>query len=335
MNPDRRTAGWFLAATLIFVGLAYVSDHRALLRVVAGSDPAYVGLAVLSGCLTLFMWSVVWYRFFDLFGVEVRFRDAVQLLLAGTFLNSITPLGRFGGEPFVALLVTRRSNASPEEALSSVSSADLSNALPFLTLAAISVAYLATFGTVERVVVDAAVLVATLLVVAGIGIYLVWFGGAQCLGGAVGDGVSVDRGLGRWGRYLDILQSRVRDVLAELQVVGEHPRHAGGTLLVSHAAVAGHVAATFFVLLAVGVEPALPSIVLVVTLSGILTFSPTPGSTGTFEAGFAALVVTFFPVALPTATSVALLYRVGTYLPGVVLGYVSLLALRRPTEGRG
>ena len=55
--------------------------------------------------------------------------------------------------------------------------------------------------------------------------------------------------------------------------------------------------------------------------------SPTPGSVGTFEAGFAGLLVLFFPVAGATATSIAILYRIGTYLPGVVFGYISLVSL--------
>lgn len=328
MSVDRRTVLWFLVSTLIFAALVYVSDVGEFLATISSSDPGYVALAVLSGCFTLLMWSVVWHRFFGLFDVDVTFRDSVQLLLAGTFLNSVTPLGRFGGEPFVALLVSRRSEATAEQALSSVSSADLSNSLPFLTLGGASVAYLAAFGTLESVVADVAILLVLLLFAAGLAIYLLWFGGTRHVADAVDSPVSLDSGFGRWQRYVDAARAKLRELLAELRAVGRNPRNAAGTLLVSHLAVAGHVGATYFVLLAVDVEPVLPSIVLVVTLSALLTFSPTPGSTGTFEAGFAALVTVFFPVGVATATSVAVLYRVGTYLPGVVLGYGSLVGLR-------
>ncbi|WP_268105643.1 lysylphosphatidylglycerol synthase domain-containing protein, partial [Natronomonas gomsonensis] len=88
---------WYLIATGILAGLVYVSDYREFARVLLGSTPGYVALTVLCGCFTLLMWSVVWHRFFGLLEIRIRFRESLRLLLAGTFLNSITPLGRFGG----------------------------------------------------------------------------------------------------------------------------------------------------------------------------------------------------------------------------------------------
>ncbi|MEF8780181.1 MAG: lysylphosphatidylglycerol synthase transmembrane domain-containing protein [Haloferacaceae archaeon] len=327
MKGSRRNLLWLLLATAILGGLVYVSDYREIVAVLSRAEKGYVAMAIASGGFTLLMWAVVWHRFFGLFGVDARFRLTFRLLLAGTFLNSVTPLGRFGGEPVVAYLIAHRTDANLQQALSSVSSADLSNALPFLTIGAVAVAYVAVFGTLGGIVSDIAAGVVVVVALAGLTIYLLWFGGAQRVGGLLEGLVTLEGRFGRFQTYVDSGVDRGREILWRMREVGENPRQTAVTLLISHLAVVGHVGATYFVLLSLGVDPVLETILVVVALSAFLTFSPTPGSAGTFEAGFAGLVLAFFPVTAATATSVAILYRVGTYLPGVVLGYASLLSL--------
>jgi len=318
---------WYLIATGILAGLVYVSDYREFMRVLLGSTPGYVALTVLCGCFTLLMWSVVWHRFFGLLEIRIRFRESLRLLLAGTFLNSITPLGRFGGEPFVAHFISSRTDSTFPQALSSVSSSDLSNAFPFVTFGTIAILYTVVFGTIGSVLADVVPWVAVLLVASMLAVYLLWFGGLQSAFGYADGLVAFVFGFGRWQPYVESFKEKGRKVLSRMRDVGDNPRQVVPTLIVSHVAVVGHIGALYFSMLAVGVEPVPQTVLLVVALSTALTFSPTPGSVGTFEAGFAGLLVLFFPVAGATATSIAILYRIGTYLPGVVFGYISLVSL--------
>ncbi len=318
---------WYLVSTGILAGLVYLSDYREFVTVLFGSDLEYVALAIVCGCFTLLMWAVVWHRFFGLLGIRIRFRESLRLLLAGTFLNAVTPLGRVGGEPFVAHFVSNRTNATFPQALSSVSSSDLSNAFPFVTFGTIAILYIVLFGTIGSVVADIVPWVAVLLVGSILAIYLLWFGGIQTAFDYVGGLVTFESGFGRWQPYVESAKEKGRKILLRMRDVGDQPRKVVPTLIVSHVAVVGHIGAVYFSLLSVGVEPVAHTILLVVALSAILTFSPTPGSMGTFEAGFAGLIVLFFPVAGATATSIAILYRVGTYLPGVVFGYISFVSL--------
>ena len=318
---------WYLVATGILAGLVYVSDYREFLGVLFDSDLGYVALTIACGCFTLLMWSIVWHRFFGLLEIHIRFRESLRLLLAGAFLNAITPLGRFGGEPFVAHFISSRTDATFPQALSSVSSSDLSNAFPFLTFGTIAILYTIVFGTIGSVVADIVPWVAVLLVGSILTVYLLWFGGLQSVFGYADGLVTFEFGFGRWSPYVESLADKGRKVLSRMRDVGDNPRQVVPTLIVSHVAVVGHMGALYFSMLAVGVDPVPETILLVVALSAILTFSPTPGSVGTFEAGFAGLLVLFFPVAGATATSIAILYRIGTYLPGVVFGYVSLVSL--------
>lgn len=327
MSNITRRLLWFLVSTAILAGLIYVSDYREIVDVLLGSDISYVGLAILSGLFTLFMWSVVWHLFFRLLDIEAEFRQSIRLLLAGTFLNAVTPLGRFGGEPFIAHLIANRSDASFSQALSSVSSADLSNSLPFLTFGTAGILYVAIFGTIGDILADAAIWVAVLGVAALLTVYLLWFGGFDSIFDELGRVVAFERGFGRLEPYIDSARAKGREILERMREVGDQPRGVAVSLGMSHVAVLGHIGAVYFALLAVGVDPVAHTVFLVVALSAFLTFSPTPGSVGTFEAGFAALLVAFFPVSVATATSIAIIYRVGTYLPGVVLGYLSFMSL--------
>lgn len=52
--------------------------------------------------------------------------------LAATFANYTTPFGQAGGEPFIAYVLSADTEASYEESLASVSTADLMHLLPFL-----------------------------------------------------------------------------------------------------------------------------------------------------------------------------------------------------------
>lgn len=327
MSGKKRRLLWFLVSTAILVGLVYVSNYREFIDVLLGSHAGYVTLAVVCGVFTLLMWSVVWHLFFGLLDIDMRFVQSVRLLLAGTFLNAVTPLGRFGGEPFIAHMIASRSDATFSQALSSVSSSDLSNSLPFLTFGTVALLYIAIFGTVRSIVADIAVWVAILVVAAMVTIYLLWFGGMTSLIDTLGSVVSIERSLGRLDPYVESIREKGREILWRMREVGDQPRTVVFTLGVSHVAVLGHIGAVYFALLSVGVEPVAHTLFLVVALSAFLTFSPTPGSMGTFEVGFAGLVVAFFPVPAATATSIAIIYRIATYLPGVVLGYVSFVSL--------
>lgn len=319
---------WFLLSTGILGALVYFSDYREFASVLFSSQPGFVALAIACGCFTLFMWGVVWHRFFTLLDIPIRFRESLRLLLAGTFLNAVTPLGRFGGEPFVAHLITRRTEATFPQALSSVSSADLSNGFPFITFGTVAVLYLVVFGTIGSIVADIVPGILVLLFLSVVTIYLLWFGGGEKLLGRIDGTVSFDSDFGRFQPYVESGKEKAGETLSRMRNVGDNPREVAPTILLSHVAVLGHIGAVYFTLRSVGVEPVAHTVLLVVALSAFLTFSPTPGSVGTFEAGFAGLIVVFFPVTGATATTVAILYRVGTYLPGVVLGYVSLVSIR-------
>jgi len=320
---------WFSISTVILFALIYFADYREIIDVLLNADRRFVLFSVLSGFFTILTWSIVWHRFFHIMNIKIKHGKSLQLLLSGLFLNAMTPLGRFGGEPFVAHFVGKNTEATYQQALSSVSSADLSNAIPFATFGVSAIGYVAVFSTLEGLIADLALIVVSLTFSAAVIAYMLWFNGARKLAELISRAPIPEINYGRWRPYIDSGKRRGLELLDRLEEVRQQPRKVFVALCISHFAVLGHMAATYFALMAVGVDPTLHTVFLIVSLSTVFTISPTPGSSGTLEAGLVILLMMFYPVSAATATSVAIIYRVATYVPGIVFGYLSLVNLNR------
>lgn len=332
MEPRAKKIVWYVVATLIFGVLVYFANYHKIIDVLFASDLYYVSIAILFGLFTILMWSIVWYRFFGILELDISLRESIQLLLAGLFMNAVTPLGRFGGEPFMAHIIGKNTEANYQQALTGVTSADLSNAIPFATYGVLAIVYLAIFSTLEGFMADITLVMLSIVVFSLFIVYLLWFNGARYLIRLGHKLYPLEKEFGRLRPYIDSGKERGREVLDRLEEVGDQPRKVFWTICVSHLAVVGHLGAIYFAFKAVGVEPMLHSVLLIISLSTVLTFSPTPGSTGTIEAGLTLLIMAFYPISPATATSVAIIYRVATYLPNIFLGYIGLINLKSDLE---
>jgi hypothetical protein len=77
-------------------------------------------------------------------GTDVGAVDAVLVNAAAAFANNVTPFGQAGGEPATALLVAEVGGTPFERALGAITSFDVLNVVPSLSLAAVGVAAYAT-----------------------------------------------------------------------------------------------------------------------------------------------------------------------------------------------
>jgi len=94
--------GWYAVTLLLFAGLLYFADTREFLRALGRVDRSLFVVAIAVGLSSLFVWAWVWHRFFGQLGITATASQTVRLFFSGHFLNSITPLGQFGGEPVMA-----------------------------------------------------------------------------------------------------------------------------------------------------------------------------------------------------------------------------------------
>lgn len=328
VEVGRRELLWFLVAGVLFVGLLYLADVEAFLASISRADRSLFAVAVVVGFSSLLVWAWVWYRFFGTVGIPATASQTVRIFLAGNFLNSITPLGQFGGEPIMAYIVARTTDEDYETALACITSADIVNATPFFTFTLGGLLYLALVGSVRGPLVEIGVLAVVLLALVSLVAYFLW-SDERALGRAVVRLLdALQARLGRGETYVESVKDSVRQIEDDFKTAGSDPRFLLSTAAISHLAIVAQIVSLYFVFRALALEPAFVPLYLIVNLSVIATVSPTPGGSGTYEAAFSALVTLFYSVDLATALTAAVLFRLTTYWPGILVGFPALVTLR-------
>jgi uncharacterized protein (TIRG00374 family) len=285
------------------------------------------------GLSSLLVCACVWHRFFGQMAISSTRSLTVRMFLTGHFLNSITPLGQFGGEPIMAYIVSDNTGTEYERALACVISADIVNAVPFFTFTLGGLVYLSVVGSLNSLLIQVGALSVLLLVVGGVLAYLLWSENSTLGETATGILHGLETRL-TWGESLfQALRDRVTTIESAFEEAGNDPVFLLKTAAISHLAILAQIVSLYFVFVALDIEAGFVPLYFIVNLSVIATISPTPGGSGTYEAAFSALVTFFFPVSLATALTAAVLFRLTTYWPGILVGYPSLLTLRNgPSE---
>ncbi|QHS17266.1 lysylphosphatidylglycerol synthase transmembrane domain-containing protein [Halopenitus persicus] len=324
----RREWIWFVATGVLFAALLYLADLGEFLAALVRTDPSHFAVAFVVGFSSLLLWAWVWHRFFRHMGMDPTPSGTVTLFLTGHFLNSITPLGQFGGEPIMAYVVSDSLETDYEKALAAVVSADILNAAPFFTFTFGGLSYLVVVGSLNGFLRNVGAVSMLLLLVGIVLAYLLWSEDATLVDAAVGALHAIEARIDRAEGLVRSLRDRVVRIEGHFQTAGRDPSFLAATAVVSHLAILAQIVSLYFVFLSLGIEPDLVSLYFIVNLSVIATISPTPGGSGTYEVVFSGLVTLFYPVGLATAVTAAVLFRLTTYWPGLLAGYLSLFVVK-------
>lgn len=319
---------WFGISTAVILVMIYLADVNRFISAIRSADTALLVPAYTAGLLVFLVYATVWHRFFRKMDVHIQFYDTIRMFMAGHFMNSITPLGQFGGEPFMAYIVNKNSEASYEKAFSAVLSADLVNAVPGFTFLLGGVTYLLFLGSMKDIVIQLAYIGVTSAVIVGLIVYLLWFKSGTIEKKILGILDRITSVIGRGKHLVESAEERFERTENAFKTVGEDPKHLFGTILVAHVAFILQTACLYFILLAVGVSnPTFTSIYFILILSELANFSPTPGGSGTFEAAMASMITVFIGADFAVGLVAAIIFRTTTYWPGIVIGYLSLNTL--------
>ena len=126
------------------------------------------------------------------------------------------------------------------------------------------------------------------------------------------------------------MKEKITAVKEAFLEAGKNPRLLLEATVITHLTFITQIASLYVILLSLGLEPLIPAIYFTVMLAGVATFSPTPGGSGTFEAAFAGILMLFYPVNLATALTAAILFRLMTYWPALLIGYLAFVKLSTP-----
>ena len=321
---------WFGVSGLFLALLIYFSDTEKFLNAISNADPLLLAPALILGLSAFLVWGYVWHLFFRQMDIDISLYRTMEMFMAGNFLNSVTPLGQFGGEPFMAYIVSRNTGASYEKSFSFVASADIINAVPFITYLLAGAGYMFFFRTVNNIIAKGALLAISLAAVGGLLVYLLWFDEdivEKYLFKALN---KVQKVTGHGDKLSKEIKERISAVKKSFREAGESPKMLLKATAITHVNLVLQGTALYFILLSLSLTPEITAIYFTVLLSGLASFSPTPGGTGTFEAAFAGVLLLFYPVGFATALTAAILFRLSSYWPGLIIGYIAFVKLNIP-----
>ncbi|MFW5929375.1 MAG: lysylphosphatidylglycerol synthase transmembrane domain-containing protein, partial [Halobacteriota archaeon] len=313
-------AAFAVAMSVVYLLGAYLGWEETL-DTLGRAHPGLVGLACLStlGCLAV--WAATWGYALDAVDVEVGYSKLLVTFYAASFVNYVTPMGQAGGEPFVAYVLSRDTEASYEESLASVLTADVLRLLPFFTAAAIGLAYLVVRVGLPEEIQNAAVVLVALAVAMPVALVVAWRRRR-----------SIELRLVRLARKAESALGVVDsdDVARRLEELNESfERIASSPVVLAVALALGYLGWILFALPlyfsaeALGLHVPLLVVAFAVPLTVVTSFTPLPGGLGAIEGTLVVVLPLTTALSAQEAFAVTALYRLTSYWIVVVVGGVA------------
>jgi len=314
--------GFAISIALLAI-LATAVGWRETLDELRRADPLFVVLGCLSTALGLMAWGKAWQVVLHVGDVDAPYRKLVVTYFAATFANYVTPLGQAGGEPFIAYVLSRDTEANYEQSLASVVTADLLNLLPFFNFAAVGTAYLVLSsgfdgnGTADGLAVALGAM--------AVGVPAVVWAGWHWRTGVESVVLGIVRVLTNvTGRVtVDGARNRIERFYASVERIAAEPRQLLVALAFSYVGWLLFALPMWFAVQAVGAPVGLLMVLFIVPASTIAGLVPTPGGLAAVEGALIGLLVSLTATTNGTAAAVATLYRVESYLFALVLGAIA------------
>ncbi|MBQ2830935.1 UPF0104 family protein [Methanobrevibacter sp.] len=152
-----------LIIMLWFVGIDKVIDALKL------ANMTLLLLALLVQVFLYFLYTLRWQILNKLADMDVSIKKLLPMVLVGLAVNNITPSGRGGGEPVRAYILSKENEEYHfEESLATVVTDRALDTLPFVLLAAITIASMALFFNFDLwlIVVMVAAVIAIIIILA-------------------------------------------------------------------------------------------------------------------------------------------------------------------------
>lgn len=320
---------WVLVSVALIAGLIYFADVSKILEAVRTADLRILAPAFVTGISNFGIAAYVWHSFLSSTDEGLSYIHTLKLCFAGHFLNSITPLGRVGGEPLMAYLVSRNTDSEMEEVFSAIFSADIISAIPPYTFMLGGAVFLLFFGSFNEIIIQSLYLVGLVIAFGSLFVYLLWFK-AGVIESAIARALDfVSSKLGRGEALAENAEERLEKVEENFRKIGEDPRRLFKLTALMHLSFVTEIVTMYLILYSLGVQPDFAPLYFVMPLAAVAELSPTPGGAGTYEAAMAGLLTVFFPVNLTIGVTAALLYQLTGFWPANGIGYYFLHKLER------
>jgi len=309
---------------LLLVGLLAVGVgwERTLDRL-RTTRPEWVVLACVSTVLCLAAWTKTWQAVLGAAGVSVPYRKLVVTFFAATFANYVTPMGQAGGEPFIAYVLSRDTDATYEQSLASVVTSDLIRLLPFFTVGGVGLGYLLftarISGTIERFALVLVSLAVALPFVTVVG----WRFRPRLRGGVLWALTPVANRTSRIS--IPSARDRIDRLYASIEVITAAPRALFVAVVFAYVGWVFFAIPLYFSGLALGTPVPLLLVCFFVPVSVIAGSAPLPGGLAAIEGTLVALLTALTALSTADALAVTTVYRLASYWLVVAAGGLAAL----------
>jgi uncharacterized protein (TIRG00374 family) len=309
--------GFGIAAIILYL-VAVGIGTEDLSRAFAGAQLRWLAVGCLSTFVGLVAWGKAWQVVLEVADIREPFRRLVVTYFAATFANYVTPLGQAGGEPFIAYVLSRDTDASYEESLASVVTADLLNLLPFFSFAAVGMGWLlwqANLPTAARPL-------AMGLLALAVGVPAFAMVGWRFRGRLAAVVLRLVAPVARRTPRLSVegIRERMRDLGAAFDRIASDPRALARALVFSYVGWVFFAAPLFFAGRTVGIAIGPLLILFIVPASTIAGIVPSPGGLGGVELALTGLLIALVGLSEADAYAVSLVYRVASYWFAILVG---------------
>ena len=315
--------GFLIAGVLIYL-LGAVAGWGRVIDALEGAEYRWVWVACVSTVVGLAFWGKAWQVVLAMLDIEVRLRRIVVTYFAATFANYVTPLGQAGGEPFIAYVLSQDTEASYEDSLASVVTADLLNLLPFFNFAAVGMAYLLLNATLP----ENAETLAQGLVVLAFGVPALAYVGWRHREGVESFVLRLVAPIARRTDRLSVdgVRNRIDRFYHALERIADEPRSLLFALVFSYTGWVFFALPLYFSGLALDLPIGLTLVLFIVPASTLAGLTPLPGGLAGVETAIAVLIAGLVPpISWSSALAAAIVYRFASYWIVLLVGGVASL----------
>lgn len=315
-------AGFGVALLLVYL-LGVVVGWEETIERLRTANFGWVAVACASSLLCLAVWGKMWQVVLEAVGVSVTYRKVVVTFFAASFANYVTPMGQAGGEPLVAYVLSRDTEASYEQSLASVVITDVLRLLPFFTVAGLGFVYLLLDGGLPEIVETVAVVLAALAI--GLPTLLVvgWRYRLPVRGAVISLVSPVARRTGRVS--LESLRERIDRLYDSVELIADSRKAVILSVVLAYVGWILFALPLYFSGIALDLPLSLLLVFFVVPATVVVSFTPLPGGLGAIEGALVLLLTALPAFSAGEALAVTTVYRLASYWIVVAVGGLAAL----------
>jgi len=324
---ERRTLiklaiGFGVAAVLVYLLGAIVGWGETIEHLRAASL-GWVAIASLSTLLCLVAWAKTWQVVLATMDISIPHRKLIVTFTAGQFVNYVTPMGQVGGEPFIAYILLHDTDATYEQSLASVVTADLLRLLPFFNVGLIGLGYLLLDAGLPGSVEQFAVVLTGLAVAVPVGAALTWRCRYPVKRATIRILTPLLRGTNRFS--IENIQDRIDEFYESLELIAGSRRALTIALSFSYLGWILFALPLYFSAIALGLPVSILLMCFLVPVTVIAGSTPLPGGLAAIEGTLVVLLAALTAMSASEALAITTIYRLTSYWIVVFVGGVAAL----------